>query len=267
MKIIVLVLGIVLLAAAAVIGKRFLDKLAEPKGPDGADGEKKPDGGKTAQDIMPLADIKGSVLVQRDGTAIAYVKVHCRNNSLLNTQELVRETEKTATALAAASSWPMKIIRLQRPVDSTRNIESLRSERARCVRAIAGLSPNDRETRMKREYTLERIRSIDASIDSLEASQRKGGAQRTECYIVLPVPLSPANERAAYNRAVDMRQALSNAGIEADVLTGPGIVSLIQNYMGDYRTASQVRDPYMVSPVVRGIYEQDKEADNNAVAV
>ena len=267
MKAIIAALGFVILVATAILGLRFLNKKTQTssENTNKAQIEGTSDKTKTAQDIMPLADIKGSVLLQRDGTAIAYVRVHCRNNSLLNTLELVRETEKTATALAAASSWPMKIIRLQRPVDSTKNIESLRAERTRCVSAIAKLAPGAREVSAKRDFMLERIRLLDASIETLEKTQRNGGVARTECYIALPVTLSVANERAAYSRAVDMRASLANAGIESEILDGTGIVNLIQSYMGDFRTSTQNHNPYVVTPLVRGVYKQDKE-DSDVIA-
>lgn len=264
MKAIIALVALIALVIAAVLALKFINKKTTPeKLAHQEEGEAREDTQeKTTQDLMPIADIKGSVLVQKDGTAIAYVKVSCRNNSLQNTQELVRDTEKTATAIAAASSWPMKIIRLQRPVDSTRNIESLRSNRNRCVRNIATLSPNKFEERQKREFELERIKNIDATIDVLEASQRNGGASNTNVYIVLPVEISVANEKLAYNRAVDMRAALSNAGIDAEVLTGPGIVSMIMSYMGDHRTSAQNVNPYKTMTIVRGVHDNEKEVND-----
>lgn len=250
-------------ADAARAGRR-----TNPFGRSGGDGLD-----RSTQDALPVADIRGPVLLQRDGTAICYVKVSCKNNSLLNLKELTAEAAALAPCLASQTS-ALKIIHIQRPVDSSANLARLEACDEAYKRQLEGYaleSGGSRRERMARAQT-EARRAVLGNYHRhalLEVKQTK--RMRSEAYIVLPVPYGVGNEATAYQKACDMRDRLKASGYTSHVLWDQEIVSLCLSYQGAHRTASENLDPNSVSPLVRGLNDTaytgfEREGGDNAFA-
>lgn len=215
---------------------------------------------KTTSDLLPLADINDSVMVQKDGTAIAVVKVKCKNYSLLSTEEKVREAEATSVVLGSQSHKPLKVIHIQRPVDSTESIVWMRRILEARRSAVASLGSRPEEKRAA--VGLMRRNEMLANLIEDESTHMKEAARtRADAYIILPVEPDVANEEAARQRARDMAEALRASGFSPSVLHAPSIVKLILDYFGSYRTENENFNPLTWTPVFTGVSQKEEDDD------
>lgn len=220
------------------------------RGSGGADDE-----GPSVQGWQPVADVRGPAIIQKDGTAICYVKVACKNNSLLNRSEQADEAAALAPALASQQS-PFKIMHIQRPVDSSANLARLEARDAEYERRIVQMGPADglgRLEAMERRQLEVRRRVLGHYRRHAEAELRASGRMTSEGYICLPAPYSTGNEEVAYQQARDMRDRLKAAGYTSRILWGEEAIALGLAYQGSHRTKLENTGPDALSPLVRGL--------------
>ena len=216
-----------------------------------------PDEGST-RDLVPGAFLKGPVLVQRDGTAVSYVRVECKNNSLCSVAELMAEARSTASVLLGQNR-PFKLIHIQRPVDPSAEI--LRFERlvTESERAVAARVNNASSRRVNRQASA-RLGIQRYYLSRLRLEAKRGARMRSEAYFVLPVASCPGAEELSYQRAKDLKDALKSAGYAASILYGDEVVSFILAYEGSHRTASENRSPRTLTPLVAGFNDSSCSA-------
>lgn len=253
-KLIIAIAAIAAIAAAVFV---LVRKVSGHKAPSKRTAPQRAgsDEGSSTQEALPVADIRGPVLLQRDGAAICYVQVGCKNNSLLNLKELMAEASAFGPCLAS-QAHPLKIIHIQRPVDSSANLARLEACDEAYKRQLSAFAHIDattrRETMARRQ--LEQRRMILGNYHRhalLEVKQNQ--KMRSEAYIVLPVPYGVGNEETAFQQACDMRDRLKASGYSSHVLWDSEIVSLCLAYQGAHRTATENLSPGAVSPLVRGL--------------
>ena len=258
--IIAIIISSIVIAAALVIKKKFFGnepakgvvkktslKKSQKVGVDDAIEE------LSTQEILPVADIRGPVLLQRDGTAICYVKVSCRNTSLLNLKELVAEASTLAPCLASQTT-PFKVLHIQRPVDSSANLARLEACDEHYLKMLAScmgeaMSFRDRQARKqldKRRWLLAHYKR------HAELEVKQTAKTIAEAYICLPVRYSVGNEEMAYQLACDMRERLKASGYMSKVLWAEEIVSMCLAYQSAYRSSNENTSPYITSPLING---------------
>ena len=256
MKLLVAI-GVTIVMAFAVL--TFVKRTTAPKGTGKKEGagrarRKGPaadadtEAGST-QSMTQAADIRGCALVQRDGTAVAYVKVEAKNNSLLNSEELVREIESTAKVIAGINH-PFKIVHIQVPVDTTRNLAHMAEVDRDYQERIGRLGDSRADNRARKQ--LEIRRATLANYRRIAEYEAKAATKmRSETYIVVPGEAPEVAEQ----RARDLRGALKTNGYNSTVLFGEDIVSLHLSYLGAHRTMTENLTPYAGFPVVPEIVE------------
>lgn len=240
-----------LIMAAVVLVVFVLAKRLSP-GASARDGKGKGADARaeTTRGLVPAAFLKGPVLVQRDGTAVSYVKVACKNNSLCSVSELMAEARSTAAALVGQTR-PFKLVHIQRPVDPSAEI--LRFERlAAETQRIADAPANNASSRRAKRQAQARLSMQRYYLSRLRLEAKRGARMRSEAYFVLPVAPCPGSENLAYQRAKDLKDALKAAGYDAAILYGEEIVSFSLAYAGAHRTASENHDPHAITPLVAG---------------
>ena len=262
MKIIV---AIVLFAAFAAGALALMRRIYSGRGLSaGGSDARAAEEGQSTQDTLPVADVRGPVLLQRDGTAIAYVKVRCRNNSLLNLKELTADAAAIAPSLAAQTK-AFKILHMQNPADSSANLALLESVDEGYLRQLSSLDGGGgRHEAMLRRQTLARREALGHYKRHAELEVRQSDKMQSEAYVVLPVPFATGNEELAYRQACDMRDRLKAAGYASHVLWGEEIVALGLAYQGAHRTRGERTSPDYASPLVRGIHDASKEGSYEA---
>ena len=220
--------------------------------------------GRTAQDLVLAADIRGPALIQKDGTAVCYLKIECKNNSLLSPAELAGEAEAMATAISSIDR-PFKMVHIQRPVDSSANLARLEQRRSALLRKAAEASSSKAEKRQKLQDRV-RIEVMSAQIRVAELEVKRAERMRSEVYFCLPATPSQGNEGVAYQAARDLQDALKASGYDARVLFGEEIVSFLLAYDGAYRAASERTDPDAPGPFVDGVGKLQGDASAASAA-
>lgn len=255
-----ILIALILFAAFAAGGIVVMRKMgwigSSPVKAKGARSTDAPDDeGLSMQKWQPVADVRGTAVIQKDGTAICYVKVACKNNSLLNRSEQADEAAALAPALASQQS-PFKIMHIQRPVDSSANLARLEARDAEYERRIVQMGSADglgRLEAMERRQLDVRRRVLGHYRRHAEAELRTSGRMTSEGYICLPAPYSTGNEEVAYQQARDMRDRLKAAGYTSRILWGEEALALGLAYQGSHRTKFENTGPDALSPLVRGL--------------
>lgn len=275
------IIGSILIAALVIAALLVLRKLNNPKAsfiPKKKAGAKKKDARnegiadaddgaeedalppKTTADILPLADIQGPVFVQRDGCAVSVVKVKCKNYSLLSTEEKVREAEATSVVLGSQAHLPLKVIHIQRPVDSTESLVWMRKVLEARKTAIASLGSSKEDERTS-SGLLRRNEMLQNLIDDEMLHMKEAGRTKADAYVVLPVEKSVANEQAALQRARDMAEALRSSGFTPSILHPQSLMKLMLDYFGSYRTENENFNPQTWTPIFTGVLAKEEEED------
>lgn len=214
---------------------------------------------ETTQDRIIASDIKGNVLVQKDGTVVTFIKVSCKNNSLLNTEELVNETSATASAFSSQEK-AFKIIHIQRPVDSSASLaryDELDVKYMSHINKLSALQKASLSERKQRQQFIVRRHMLSKYRSQAEREVKGGTKMKAEAYICLPCEYGVTNEDVAMQQARDFQDRLKAAGYNSEILYGEEIISFLLAYSGDYRSATENKSPYAISPLTYGVNDED----------
>lgn len=205
----------------------------------------------TTQNLLPIADIKGSALIQRDGNVVSFIKVDCKNYSLLNTSELIQEAESSASVFSSQND-SFKILRLQAPIDSSAHLAQLQKVDDAYERMIVAADNTARGKRLHQQTQFRR-ELLSRYVESAEAEVKLTSRTKSEVYVCLPVTKGENKVDKAYIRAQDFVQRLKASGFSGKILFDEEIVSLLMLYFGTYRTVKENKNAYAVFPVVKGV--------------
>lgn len=216
---------------------------------------------RATQEIVPVADVRGPILLQKDGTCACYLRVELKNMSLYSPEELVADASSVAAALAGHTRGIIKILRIRRPADHAANLARLDACMADYDGRIQVEATSDDAGARRRAESLNARRKILARYRMhAEMESRRAGGSRADVYVCLYEPYGQGAEEAVWQAAADMRDRLKTAGYDAVPLWGEEIVAMGLAYEGDWRSANENRSPDALSPLVRGVNDGAEEA-------
>jgi energy-converting hydrogenase A subunit M len=172
---------------------------------------------KTAQQWMPVADIKSNIVLKKNGQLIMMLRIQPLNLDLLSDRECNKKVEALVEGFNGQNE-AMQFFCIGRPVDLNSYLEML-------------------QDKVRQEHDFTRKMLLKGYIQHASKVAASGDITERRFYLIISKPIGKKSEEELHSRIEQLRMALLNAELESDVCREDELIDVLSLFANPIQAA------------------------------